>query len=786
MAPKPLALETELFRFRDKLLDSSLRNPLLNYRVSKRKTVEIAPVSADDAYKRLVDASNWLRLLPDPIKASNPPVKQTPAKESIERPPIVDNTLTTECSAEKFEGLLRGMLRDAKTSIEETGINYLHLAVGFLHWSESNNEESDLRRAPLILIPIQLEQTISPRGGLDYKILWNEDEIQSNASLRKKLESDFAIKLPDYEESTTPSDYFDQVRRSIAARPSWRVDENMLLGFFSFHKLSMFVDLDPKLWSESNAINETSLASRLISGNDSTSGSGLYAPDYQIDEHPTAQNIELPLDADSSQISALADIAAGKSLVIEGPPGTGKSQTIANAISHAMEQGKTVLFVAEKLAALEVVHKRLAQAGLADFCLELHGHAVSPKKIYESLGERLARQADIQPQSSRDRSHHESYRAKLYAYLKASAKKIGPYDEPLYDLLDCNVDQPRFEEAVQSLQAFSKASSQYDLPKQSAWWGFFPKDLTPAESDRIVDLLPKLEQAATNLEHCFTRISKVLDASKQTTAEFLGGCSSEMLAPSITSPPPKPILGFQSFVTPEIQTQAITIQQLVNDSNQADGILKQHLDTSGHSRDQSVARFAGLNEQYWQSLPKDAELWNLAELSAWISQLESLFARIYETCVARCRTLADGLVLRFDEKTVVRCEVQDRRASQAESRDQRIFPHAIGSRFRSIAILDQAVPHPWQLLASMVFRRLPRGRKGTSTICDLPEGDELCKNPRDTRVVLFVRQRSKSVRKQLNLAEDSRTAIPRSGNRLEKYRFTRRLGHNSKKDGDRP
>lgn len=373
MAPKPLALETELFRFRDKLLDSSLRNPLLNYRVSKRKTVEFVPVSADDAYDRLVNNSNWLRLLPEATKPTSASAKQPAAKELTELPLISDNTLNTMYSAEKFEALLRGMLRDAKTSIEETGINYLHLALGFLHWSESNNDESELRRAPLILIPIQLEQTISPRGGLDYKILWNEDEIQSNASLRKKLESDFAIKLPDFDENARPSEYLQLVRKSISARPAWKVDENMLLGFFSFHKLSMFVDLDPKLWSESNAISESSLASRLISGNEATGGSGLYAPDYQIDEHPIAQTIELPLDADSSQISALADIAAGKSLVIEGPPGTGKSQTIANAISHAMEQGKTILFVAEKLAALEVVHKRLAQAGLGDFRLKNTG-----------------------------------------------------------------------------------------------------------------------------------------------------------------------------------------------------------------------------------------------------------------------------------------------------------------------------------------------------------------------------------------------------------------------------
>jgi DNA polymerase III delta prime subunit len=650
MAPKPLALETELFRFRDKLLDSSLRNPLLNYRISKRKTVEIAPVSTDHAYKRLVDANTWLRLLPETTKTASNPVKQPPGKESIEQSPIVDNTLTTVCSWEKFEALLRGMLRDAKTSIEETGINYLHLAVGFLHWSETNNDESELRRAPLILIPIQLEQTISPRGGLDYKILWNEDEIQSNASLRKKLESDFAIKLPDFDESMHPSDYFQEVTKSIAARPAWRVDESMLLGFFSFHKLSMFVDLDPKLWSESNAINESSLASRLISGNDSTGGSGLYAPDYQIDEHPIAQNIELPLDADSSQISALADIAAGKSLVIEGPPGTGKSQTIANAISHAMEQGKTVLFVAEKLAALEVVHKRLAQAGLADFCLELHGHAVSPKKIYESLGERLARQSDSQPQSSRDRSHQESYRAKLHAYLKASSKKIGPYEEPLYDLfwrvvrlrqcdvpvlreieVDCNLDQPQFDEAVQSLQAFSKASSQYDLPKQSAWWGFFPKDLTPAESDRIVDLLPRLEKVANDLEECLIDISTLLCVDKEAVAAFLGDGSEKDLQQTISSPPAKPNLGFESFINKEIQAQAIRIQQLVNDSKHAEAILKQHLDPSSHTFEQALVHFASLNEEYWQSLPRDTELWRLSELSGWVSQIESLFAKIYET-----------------------------------------------------------------------------------------------------------------------------------------------------------
>ncbi|MFN5915312.1 MAG: hypothetical protein ACK48K_00930, partial [Planctomycetota bacterium] len=304
--------------------------------------------------------------------------------------------------------------------------------------------------------------------------------------------------------------------------------------------------------------------------------------------------------------------------------GTGKSQTIANAISHAMEQGKTILFVAEKLAALEVVHKRLAQAGLGDFCLELHGHAVSPKKIYESLGERLARQDERTQFHSRDRSNQESYRAKLSDYLKASSKQSGPYDEPLYNTfwrvvqlrqrgvpllrdieVDCSVDQPEFEEAVQSLQAFSKASSQYELPKQSSWWGFFPKELTPAESDRILELLPKLQAAANTIEQCFTNLSTLLGEAKPTVAKLLASCSSKKLEPFLAKPPARPSLGFGNLIATETQALAIKIQKLVNDLKYADGILNEHLDTSRHSSEQSISKFAGMQEQYWQSLPQD-------------------------------------------------------------------------------------------------------------------------------------------------------------------------------------
>ena len=660
MPQKPLALESELFRFRDKLLDSSLRNPLLNYRVSKRKTVELAPASPNDAFQRLVSDSTKLRLTPSPqdipvspnskSQRANLPPQTNSEKLPNPLPPILDNTLSTICTNEKFEALLRGIQRDAKTSIEETGINYLHLAIGFLNWSDSPSDQATTHRAPLILLPILLEQTFSPRGGLDYKIAWNEDEIQSNTSLRKKLESDFAIQLPEFDDSTTPSDYFRDVQLAVASRPNWSVEPSMLLGFFSFHKLSMYVDLDPKLWAQSNALSESSLASQLIAGSEIPSGSGLYAPDYQIDEHPVAQQIELPLDADSSQISALADIASGKSIVIEGPPGTGKSQTIANAICHAMEQGKSILFVAEKLAALEVVHKRLAQAGLADFCLELHGHAVSPKKIYESLSNRLTRNLDDASDSARERSHHASYRSKLFAYLQASSKQVGPYAEPLYDLfwrvvnlrqrqipllrelqIDPSIELPEFEEAVQALQAFSLASSHYDLPKQSAWWGFFPKNLTPAESDRIVQQIPSLEQASSSLNRALNDLTLLFGTSNSVNAAFLANTTSQNLEPLLSNPIPKPQSGFAPFLDPTAQSRALKLQQLVDDCTQATSTLSQHLETNHTTNPQTHSQLANRSEQHWQVFPPDIEIWKLAEFQSWVNQLEILVGKLFET-----------------------------------------------------------------------------------------------------------------------------------------------------------
>jgi hypothetical protein len=556
MPASTISLPQELERFRAKLLDLGLRNPLLNYRVSKRRTIEVVEESPDEVYRRLVVQAKPMTLLHDP-EEDETARSQKPTVMRGESQPLLDiadlstrtiergsrrraeNQLQTNRGSVAFQSVARLVSRDAKNSIEETGINYLHLAVGFLRWRENDSTDSELRMAPLMLIPITIASSISPTGGHTYQISWNEDEVLSNACLRKKLELDFAIALPEISDEQFPDDYFMSVSQAIQKKERWHVDRKMLLGFFSFHKLSMYMDIAPENWTGTPALDESSLANQLVSGGGSTDAS-LYAEDYEIDDHSVATKIALPLDADSSQHSAITDIAQGKSLVIEGPPGTGKSQTIANAIAHAVEQGKRVLFVAEKMAALEVVHKRLSQAGLADFCLELHGHAVAPKKVMESLASRLGMDRNQRPNQAGGANRLEECKAKLRAYLRASSKQVGPYREPLYSLfwrivqlrqtgvaarrdIPCELETSldSFQAACDALEAFSKQSEVYENPTKSAWWGYFPRDLAPTEADRILREIDRLRPLAESVANAHKQMKECFENAPDRIRNFL-------------------------------------------------------------------------------------------------------------------------------------------------------------------------------------------------------------------------------------------------------------------------
>ena len=243
------------------------------------------------------------------------------------------------------------------------------------------------------------------RRGFGLRIGTTGEDILTNLSLREKLRRDFGIALPRITEDLLPEEYFARVRDTVLElKPSWKLHRFASLGLFEFGKLMMYLDLEP---GKNQAILQSSLVQLLIGLTDSerpeSTASG-FSSEHAIDElQDVHQNYPLIDDADSSQHSALVDVMRGEDLVIEGPPGTGKSQTITNMISAAMAQGKKVLFVAEKRAALEVVKNRLTRAGLGDFCLELHSHKSQKSAVATSIGQRISnRGSHRQPRQLND------------------------------------------------------------------------------------------------------------------------------------------------------------------------------------------------------------------------------------------------------------------------------------------------------------------------------------------------------------------------------------------------
>ena len=322
------------------------------------------------------------------------------------------------------------MAAHARTAIEESGANILNLSVGFLEWREAEHSEAS-SLAPLILIPVTLKKT----KGLDtqtrrekFRLEYSGEDLQSNLSLRERLRNDFSLILPDLEDDDTPEKYFQNCSDLIDENPTWKLHRFVTLGFFQFGKLLMYLDLDPDRWPAETAISEHPLIRQVLEGS-SESGIGGGAP-VDIDalplDAPETQLIEL---ADSSQHQAIVDAAAGRNMVVEGPPGTGKSQTITNIIGVCLAQGKSVLFVSEKLAALEVVRSRLEKAGLGDFCLELHSHKTQKRKFLDNLEKRVKRRsrAPQEIDSKDNRKVYEKYRTNIADYLRAVYKPVDAH-----------------------------------------------------------------------------------------------------------------------------------------------------------------------------------------------------------------------------------------------------------------------------------------------------------------------------------------------------------------------
>ncbi len=421
MSPHRTTAKNALESLRQRLLDLTGRNRLLHFRHTKKGSLRIIDELPDQLTETLLAGTAMrFQAVPEPTKKKlvearyfeidestgeekrlrdDPSAKEWAEQLNFQTSYEVPTAMTDNRHSDKaiqtlfypyeLEARLKNIRQTAESAIQEMGTNILYLAFGFLEWFEHDNGEPCI--APLFLIPVRLE-----RGRLnqdtrtyEYKIAYSEEDIMPNLSLKEKLRVDFAMALPELNENTSPEKYFEEVLDLIQKnKPSWKLRRHITLALLNFSKLLMYLDLDPSRWPKYANILDHPIVMQLLSGGENEDSS--FGKEYSIDEVKDIHN-KYPLvdDADSSQHSALIDAVKGKNLVIEGPPGTGKSQTITNLIAAAMAQEKKVLFVAEKLAALEVVHRRLNNVGLGDFCLELHSHKSQKQQIIENISLRL-------------------------------------------------------------------------------------------------------------------------------------------------------------------------------------------------------------------------------------------------------------------------------------------------------------------------------------------------------------------------------------------------------------
>ena len=378
-------------RWQRKLLDLSLRNRLLNYRDSKQTLPLRCPSVA--AFEDELAAGRKFRgfSLNDNDPFGNRTVSPEEAQrieEEVSRDAFERRQVVVPLTGQEMNNRLLTLYRRARSDMQEGGTNTLFLAAGFLRW---NKTEGDTRiyRAPVVLIPVKVERRSAQSP---YRIAHHEDDVRINSTLLEFLKRDFGLRIPELE-GELPTDesgidvplIFETMRRKVHDVAGFEVVEELALSTFSFAKYLMWKDLVDR----SDQLRQNRLVKHLIDGSEETygetEGNTSIEPE-EIDRRRFPRDLLTPLPADSSQLAAVLAASEGRDFILVGPPGTGKSQTITNIIAHCLGEAKTVLFVAEKAAALDVVHRRLVATGLGDAVLELHSNKTDRKSVLAQLG----------------------------------------------------------------------------------------------------------------------------------------------------------------------------------------------------------------------------------------------------------------------------------------------------------------------------------------------------------------------------------------------------------------
>jgi len=420
-------------QWKNHLLDLTRRNRLLYFTPTRRTTIHITSPSAQEIFTKIVTKG---RILKFPIPQQEPQIMLPGLQEKISnvKPPSDRKSarpgdIESSLELQELQRNLYRLRRDWRTWQEEQGIHTLFLALGMLRWKESSHEQEECL-TPLILVPVGLQ-----KEGLNkpYLLEFVEEDIIINPVLHFKLEMDYNIHLPELPEDMDEfqvNKYLKQVSESILSQ-GWNVSEEVWLGRFSFVKFVMYKDLH----NHREESSQHPIVAALAGTNSLPPPPDVPGLD-RLDESIDVQEVFPILDADSSQLEILIRARQGQNMVVQGPPGTGKSQTIVNLIAQSLRDQKKVLFVSEKMAALEVVYHRLNELGLSFACLEVHSHRSNKAKVIDELRRTLQQYIKSEvPSDAADRFNKlTAKRAVLNQYVRELHKLRGTQKLTAYQI----------------------------------------------------------------------------------------------------------------------------------------------------------------------------------------------------------------------------------------------------------------------------------------------------------------------------------------------------------------
>ena len=537
----PTTAEGRIERWQRKLLDLSLRNRLLNFKESK----QTVPIECPDVgvLEDRLEAEKTFRIIS--LKEENPvgnrgggeggDAKARDIEIEFAASAFEKNQLCVPLTEKDMRGRLTTLFRKAKSDIAEGGTNTLFMAAGFLRWKQSPKDKR-WYKAPLLLIPVSLERK---SANSDFKLKSHGDDLHVNKTLLEMIKQDFNLRIPVLE-GELPRDQsgydipeiFLKTRAAIRDSDGFDVIEDCAISTFSFAKFLMWNDLVER----TEQLKESPFVNHLIANPENpyvTDGSTLPVPS-DIDRRMAPKDLFTPLPADSSQLATVVAAEKGHDMVVIGPPGTGKSQTITNMIAHCLAVGKTVLFVAEKSAALNVVHRRLKQNGLSDACLELHSNKADKKSVIKQLGNawrRLtkAREEDWEEATSGLKLRRDQLNDYVQALHKPGSHGVSVYVaiglasriEPSFKLSFSSVDihdRQTFEELRETADLLKTTYSQVkDVDHFNAVnkneWSFLWQD-------QVVEASVDIRHAISSVKNAFVPIQNKMSFTQEGIDDF--------------------------------------------------------------------------------------------------------------------------------------------------------------------------------------------------------------------------------------------------------------------------